>query len=121
MYCRAPSPLPPPTVCVCARAQFIFYMEWGHRNLGRLVGAAFAVPALYFAARGQLPRALWPRLAVMFALGGAQGAIGWWMVRSGLETELLHNPSQPRVSPYRLVTHVRCAGEDSCCPLCTTL
>ena len=82
-------------------------MEWGHRMIGRMIGVSFAVPAAYFAMRGKLPRSLWPRLAAMFALGGAQGLIGWWMVKSGLEDELLHNPSQPRVSPYRLATHVR--------------
>lgn len=81
-------------------------MEWGHRTWGRLIGVAFAGPALYFALRGRLPRQLAPRILAMFSLGGAQGLVGWWMVKSGLE-ERSDTYTVPRVSPYRLTAHVR--------------
>lgn len=75
----------------------IFYYEWAHRVLGRAIGVAFAVPFLYFGAKGYLNASLKKRLAVLFTLGGAQGLVGWWMVKSGLDEDLDH----PRVSPYR--------------------
>ena len=59
----------------------------------------------YFSIRGMIPRHLYPRLGLLFGLGGAQGLIGWWMVKSGLEVD----PAQKkeiRVSPYRLATHL---------------
>ena len=82
-------------------------MEWGHRQWGRMIGIAFVVPALYFGVRGKIPARLWPRVLTMLGLGGAQGAVGWWMVKSGLDEKLLHKPAEPRVSPYRLAAHVR--------------
>jgi heme a synthase len=85
--------------------KFIYFWEYGHRMLGRSLGFAFAVPALYFGARGMIPKRLYPRIALLFGLGGTQGLIGWWMVKSGLEVD----PKQPkeiRVSPYRLTTHL---------------
>mmetsp|Transcript_44219 Transcript_44219/g.32209 ORF Transcript_44219/g.32209 Transcript_44219/m.32209 type:complete len:452 (+) Transcript_44219:40-1395(+) len=88
--------------------KYIFYWEWGHRMLGRAVGLAFVIPGVYFGARGMIPRHLYPRLGVLFGLGGAQGLIGWWMVKSGLEVD----PSQKkeiRVNPYRLATHLAMA------------
>jgi cytochrome c oxidase assembly protein subunit 15 len=77
----------------------IFWWEWSHRNLGRLIGFAFLVPFLIFLARGQIERALIPRLIALFILGGLQGALGWFMVASGL-TE------RTSVSQYRLVAHL---------------
>lgn len=85
--------------------KFIYFMEWAHRMWGRLIGVGFAVPALYLGLRGRIPARLAPRLAAMFALGGAQGLIGWWMVKSGLE-EPSKDSAEPRVSPYRLATHL---------------
>lgn len=88
--------------------KYIYFWEWGHRMLGRTVGLAFTLPAVYFAARGKIPRHLYPRLGLLFALGGGQGLIGWWMVKSGLDVD----PSQKkeiRVSPYRLATHLAMA------------
>jgi len=85
--------------------KYIFFWEYGHRMMGRFLGVAFAVPAVYFAARGKIPRTLYPRLGVLFSLGGLQGLVGWWMVKSGLEMD----PKQQkeiRVSPYRLATHL---------------
>src|SRR4051812_48317770 len=77
----------------------IFWWEWTHRFLGRLIGAVFLVPFLFFLAAGQMPRALLGRLAGIFALGGLQGAIGWYMVRSGLADRI-------DVSQYRLALHL---------------
>lgn len=85
--------------------KFIFYWEWGHRMMGRFIGVAFALPMAYFAARGRIPGGLTPRLGLLFTMGGTQGLVGWWMVKSGLEV----SPEQRkeiRVSPYRLATHL---------------
>ncbi len=79
--------------------QFIYWWEWGHRQLGRVLGLVFAIPFFYFLLTGRMPKRLQPRLWILFALGGLQGAIGWWMVSSGL-TERLD------VSQYRLATHL---------------
>ena len=85
-------------------AQFkrIFRMEYAHRMLGRGVGIAFLIPFLVFLAMRALPPAMIPRLAGVFVLGGAQGVLGWYMVRSGLVDE-------PRVSQYRLAAHLSLA------------
>ncbi|HKQ29769.1 MAG TPA: COX15/CtaA family protein [Burkholderiales bacterium] len=79
--------------------QRIFYVEWAHRLLGRLIGFAFLLPLLYFALRRKLDRTLTPKLIGLFILGGLQGALGWFMVKSGLV-------DVPRVSPYRLTAHL---------------
>jgi cytochrome c oxidase assembly protein subunit 15 len=79
--------------------KFIFWWEWGHRFLGRLVGAAFLVPFLYFLAVGRISRGLAARLGGIFALGALQGAVGWYMVRSGLADRI-------DVSQYRLALHL---------------
>jgi cytochrome c oxidase assembly protein subunit 15 len=62
----------------------IYWWEWGHRLLGRLIGIAFVLPLLFFHLRGWVPPRLKWRLWLILALGGLQGAIGWWMVASGL-------------------------------------
>jgi heme a synthase len=62
----------------------IYWWEWAHRLLGRLIGAAFLLPLLFFQLRGWIEPSLKWRLWLIFALGAAQGAIGWWMVASGL-------------------------------------
>ena len=80
----------------------IFWMEYAHRMLGRGVGVAFLVPFLVFLAMRAIPRAMVPRLVGVFVLGGAQGVLGWYMVRSGLVDE-------PRVSQYRLAAHLSLA------------
>lgn len=77
----------------------IFWWEWGHRLLGRLIGFAFLLPFLWFIATRRVERALAPRLAIMFVLGGLQGALGWWMVKSGLTHRV-------DVSQYRLTAHL---------------
>jgi cytochrome c oxidase assembly protein subunit 15 len=85
--------------------KYIFYWEWGHRMLGRSLGLLFIGPFTYFSMRGMIPRRLYPRLGLLFGLGGMQGLVGWWMVKSGLNV----SPEQKkeiRVSPYRLATHL---------------
>jgi heme a synthase len=77
----------------------IFWWEYAHRLLGRLIGAAFFLPLLWFALRRRIDRALTSKLAVIFVLGGLQGAMGWYMVQSGLVDD-------PRVSQYRLAAHL---------------
>lgn len=79
--------------------QGIFFWEWFHRLLGRLIGAAFAIPFLVFLVMRNLPRRLIARCAVLLALGGLQGLIGWWMVTSGLSERV-------DVAPERLATHL---------------
>src|SRR5262245_35196707 len=71
-----------------AAFKLIYWWEWTHRFLGRLIGVVFLVPFLYFLATGQLARPLMWRLAGIFALGGLQGFIGWYMVSSGLAERL---------------------------------
>ncbi|MEH6950277.1 COX15/CtaA family protein [Nitrobacter sp. NHB1] len=77
----------------------IFWWEWSHRLLGRFIGVAFLLPFLWFMWRGMLPSDLKRRLWIIFGLGGLQGAVGWWMVASGLTKRV-------EVSQYRLATHL---------------
>jgi cytochrome c oxidase assembly protein subunit 15 len=77
----------------------IFWWEYAHRLLGRAVGAAFALPLAWFVMRRKLPPGLMPPLLAIFALGGLQGALGWYMVQSGLVDD-------PRVSQLRLAAHL---------------
>ncbi len=78
----------------------IFWLEWTHRLWGRLMGVVFLAPLVWFTWRGAISRRLVPRLAVLFVLGGLQGAVGWFMVASGFL------PDSTAVSPYRLVVHL---------------
>lgn len=82
-------------------AQFkeIYFWEYFHRLLGRLVGVAFALPLLYFAIRRAIPKGYGWRLVILLALGGMQGVIGWWMVVSGLV-------GRTEVSHFRLAVHL---------------
>lgn len=77
----------------------IFWWEWGHRLLGRLIGVAYAIPFFWFLLRRRIPEGYGKPLLGLLLLGGLQGAIGWWMVSSGL-TE------RTDVSHYRLATHL---------------
>jgi len=79
--------------------QTIYWWEWTHRLLGRLIGVAFLLPFLCFLWRGTVAPSLRPRLWFIFALGALQGAVGWWMVASGLAARV-------EVSQYRLATHL---------------
>ena len=80
----------------------IFWWEYVHRLLGRAIGAVFLVPFLYFWWRGRIDARLGLKLAGVFVLGGLQGALGWYMVASGLVDE-------PRVSHLRLTAHLSLA------------
>ena len=80
----------------------IFWWEWIHRFLGRLLGVLFFVPFVWFAATGAIQKRDWPRMLLLFALGGLQGFIGWWMVTSGFEV-------RTSVSQYRLAIHLGAA------------
>ena len=71
-----------------AQFQAIFWWEWGHRLLGRLAGAAFAVPFFIFLALRNIPARLIWRCAILLVLGALQGLVGWWMVQSGLEARV---------------------------------
>lgn len=82
--------------------KFIFWWEWTHRFLARMVGFAFAIPLVYFIARRRLPTGFAWKLGGLFALGGLQGAIGWYMVSSGLVDRV-------DVSHYRLALHLTVA------------
>ncbi len=77
----------------------IYWWEWGHRLLGRLIGFAFLIPLVWFWMRGRISPALKPKLAGLFVLGGLQGALGWYMVMSGLVDRV-------DVSQYRLAAHL---------------
>jgi cytochrome c oxidase assembly protein subunit 15 len=77
----------------------IYWWEWSHRFLGRLVGVAFAVPFAWFYFTNRLPKRLVWRCVALFALGGLQGAVGWWMVASGLSERV-------SVAPERLTVHL---------------
>lgn len=80
----------------------IFWLEYLHRLLGRTIGIVFLVPFLFFYARGYIQRHEWPKYLLMFVLGGMQGLLGWYMVKSGLV-------DIPRVSQYRLTAHLLAA------------
>ncbi len=77
----------------------IYWFEFSHRVLGRSIGTVFLIPFLYFLWRGMLTRRWVPRLAFAFVLGGLQGLLGWYMVKSGLI-------DRPHVSQYRLTAHL---------------
>jgi cytochrome c oxidase assembly protein subunit 15 len=80
----------------------IFWLEYLHRLLGRTIGIVFLAPFLWFLARGVIGRREVPKYLLMFALGGLQGVLGWYMVKSGLI-------DNPRVSQYRLTAHLLAA------------
>jgi cytochrome c oxidase assembly protein subunit 15 len=82
--------------------KFIFWWEWGHRFLGRVIGFVFAIPFLVFLVQRRFSWSLAAPLAGLFVLGGLQGALGWWMVSSGLQT-------LTSVSQYRLAAHLGAA------------
>jgi cytochrome c oxidase assembly protein subunit 15 len=79
--------------------KFIFFWEWVHRFLGRIIGLVFFVGVGWFAVKREIPKGFGWRLGALFVLGGLQGAVGWFMVVSGLE-------GRTEVSPYRLSAHL---------------
>ncbi len=85
-----------------AEFKVIFWWEWAHRFLGRLVGVAFFIPFIIFLLQGKIPRRKVLPLTGLFLLGGAQGVLGWYMVQSGLSARV-------DVSQYRLAAHLSLA------------
>ena len=81
----------------------IFWLEWAHRLWGRMMGLALIGPLIWFGVRREMPAWLYKRMALLFVLGGLQGAVGWFMVASGFEAD------STAVSPYRLVAHLTLA------------
>jgi len=79
--------------------KFIFFWEWVHRLLARTIGLVFAVPLAWFWIKGRIPQGYKPRLLALLALGALQGAVGWWMVKSGIVNDV-------KVSHFRLATHL---------------
>ena len=88
--------------------KFIYWWEWSHRLLGRLIGVAFAIPFLFFWATGRLRAGVALKLLGVLAIGALQGAIGWYMVKSGLADRV-------SVSQYRLALHLGTASRSSDC------
>jgi heme a synthase len=82
--------------------QFIYWWEWAHRFLGRVIGLVFVVPLVYLVWTKRVARSLWPKLVLLFVVGGLQGALGWYMVSSGLSERV-------DVSQYRLAAHLTLA------------
>ncbi|MGH6935804.1 MAG: COX15/CtaA family protein [Methylocella sp.] len=83
--------------------KFIFFFEWSHRLLGRLIGAAMVLPLIFFWAKGLLPSGFKPKLLGVLALGALQGFVGWWMVKSGLSYRV-------EVAQERLAVHLLLAS-----------
>ncbi len=79
--------------------QTIYWWEWGHRLLGRIIGLAYALPFLFFLAARRVPKSLVGRTWLLLGLGGLQGLVGWWMVSSGLSERV-------DVAPERLTVHL---------------
>ncbi len=88
-----------PAGMTLATYKAIFFWEWVHRLLARGIGLAFALPLAWFWARGQIPAGYKPRLLALLALGALQGAVGWWMVKSGIVHDV-------KVSHFRLAAHL---------------
>lgn len=82
----------------------IFFIEYFHRLFGNIIGFAFGLPLAYFFARGYFTRSMKLRTLGLFGIGGLQGLVGWWMVKSGFKEKPSYQ-SRPRVSTYRLIVH----------------
>eukprot|EP00535_Pseudo-nitzschia_heimii_P009195 CAMPEP_0197173380 /NCGR_PEP_ID=MMETSP1423-20130617/340_1 /TAXON_ID=476441 /ORGANISM="Pseudo-nitzschia heimii, Strain UNC1101" /LENGTH=420 /DNA_ID=CAMNT_0042622195 /DNA_START=135 /DNA_END=1397 /DNA_ORIENTATION=+ len=89
--------------------KFIYGWEYGHRMLGRAVGLAFVLPWTYFTAKKLIPRGYQKRMIGLLAMGGTQGLVGWWMVKSGLGNDRFGDRNEIRVRPVRLTAHLSMA------------
>lgn len=103
-----------PAGMTLADFKFIFFWEWVHRLIGRLIGVVFFVPMVWFAVKRQIPAGYGWKLVALFALGGAQGALGWYMVVSGLT-------DRTEVSHFRLAAHLLLALFTMGCLIWTAL
>lgn len=79
--------------------KFIYFWEWFHRLIARVIGLAFALPLAWFWVKNMIPAGYKPRLLALLALGALQGTVGWWMVKSGIVNDV-------KVSHFRLATHL---------------
>ncbi|THD71928.1 COX15/CtaA family protein [Phenylobacterium sp.] len=82
-----------------AQFRFIYFWEWSHRLLARLVGTVFLLPLIWFAVRREIPRRLWGQMGAVIVLLGLEPIVGWWMVASGLANRVY-------VAPERLMLHL---------------
>lgn len=89
--------------------QIIYAWEYGHRMMGRFIGVAFTLPWIYFTIQRRIPTGYQARMLGLWTMGGAQGAVGWWMVRSGLGEDRRGESSEIRVQPVRLAAHLSMA------------
>lgn len=89
--------------------KYIYGWEYGHRMLGRTVGLVFCLPWAYFSLRGRIPAGYQGRMVGLLAMGGTQGLVGWWMVKSGLGDDRRGDKHEIRVKPVRLATHLTMA------------
>jgi heme a synthase len=89
--------------------QYIYGWEYGHRMFGRAVGLIFVLPWAYFSLRGRIPPGYQKRMIGLLAMGGTQGLVGWWMVKSGLGEDRRGDKHEIRVKPIRLATHLSMA------------
>lgn len=89
--------------------KFIYAWEYGHRMLGRFVGLAFCLPWVYFTIRGRIPEGYQKRMFGLMTMGGTQGLVGWWMVKSGLGEDRREDKREIRVKPIRLASHLSMA------------
>ena len=96
--------------------KFIYWMEYAHRMWGRALGLVFALPALYFVARGWVDAPLGRRLGLLFAMGATQGFVGWWMVRSGLQVRAcaLQGSAAPDPDAPSLLSALSAAASGRC-------
>ena len=89
--------------------QYIYYWEWGHRMMGRVVGVCFTILWLYYTYKQYIPKSSQPTMAALWCMGGTQGLVGWWMVQSGLTDDRYNDKKEIRVKPHRLATHLAMA------------
>jgi cytochrome c oxidase assembly protein subunit 15 len=89
--------------------KFIYFWEYSHRMLGRVTGVVFALPWVYFSVRGKIPAGYQKKMLGLFAMGGTQGLVGWWMVKSGLGDDRREDRREIRVQPIRLASHLTMA------------
>eukprot|EP00835_Amoeboradix_gromovi_P005124 NODE_453_length_8264_cov_0.316105.p2 type:complete len:349 gc:universal NODE_453_length_8264_cov_0.316105:908-1954(+) len=87
----------------------IYFWEWAHRMLGRSIGLYIVIPGLYFIYKGEMTMSMRNRSLGLMALVAGQGALGWYMVKSGLDPKIVAKSEVPRVSPYRLASHLTSA------------